>query len=114
MTQDIDFLLYPSYENALKVMKSLEEFGFGEAGIPQSYFEKEGSAIHLGVEPNRIDLLTSLKGVSNDHVFSDLRRVDLEGVQINIISLTDPLESKRQSARPRDKADADELSKSQS
>lgn len=61
MTQDIDILLFPSKENAAKVNKSLEEFGFGDAGIPQEYFEKEGSAIHLGVEPNRIDLLTRLK-----------------------------------------------------
>jgi hypothetical protein len=45
------------------------EFGFGGAGIPQSFFEKRGSAVHLGVEPNRIDLLTNLKDMDLDDVF---------------------------------------------
>ena len=65
MTQDIDFLLYPSKQNAENVMNALREFGFGNAGIPQELFEKTGAAVHLGAEPNRIDLLTHLTGVSN-------------------------------------------------
>lgn len=39
MTQDIDFLLLPSKENAENVMNALEEFGFGNAGIQQELFE---------------------------------------------------------------------------
>ena len=108
-TQDIDFLLYPSKENATKVMQCLTEFGFGNAGIPQQYFEKEGSAIHLGTEPNRIDLLTMLKGISNDEIFSNIDRVQLDKIDVNIISLPDLIKAKRSSKRPRDIADADEL-----
>ena len=109
-TQDIDFLLYPSKENAIRIMKCLTDFGFGDAGIPQKYFEKEGSAIHLGTEPNRIDLLTKLKGISNDEIFSNMGRIRLDEIDVNIISLPDLLKSKRNSKRPRDQADADELS----
>lgn len=109
MTQDIDFLLYPSRENALKIMQCLDEFGFGNAGIPQEYFEKEGTAVHLGAEPNRIDLLTRLKGVSNDRIFTNIKRISFGGVEVNIISLPDLIETKRNSDRTRDNADADEL-----
>mgnify|MGYP001381804718 CR=1 FL=1 len=112
-TQDIDLLVYPSTENARKVMISLTEFGFGEAGIPQAYFEKTGSAVHLGVEPNRIDLLTHLKDVANDQIFTNMKRVELEGVPVNIISLPDLIESKRRSDRPRDRADAEELERTE-
>jgi hypothetical protein len=39
-------LIYPSEENAQQVMDALTEFGFGDAGIPQEYFTREGTAIH--------------------------------------------------------------------
>ncbi len=110
-THDIDFLLFPSKENASKIMKALTEFGFGEAGIPEEFFMKEGTAIHIGVEPNRIDFLTVLKGVSNIEVFKHIKRVDFEGTKLNIISKNDLLQSKKASERLKDLADAEELEK---
>lgn len=110
-TQDIDFLLHPSTANAKKIITSLAEFGFGQAGIPQEYFEKEGAAIHLGVEPNRIDLLTCLKGVGNDQIFANKKRARFESIRMNIISLEDLIQAKRQSDRLKDRADAEELEK---
>jgi predicted nucleotidyltransferase len=110
-TQDIDFLVMPSQENAQNIMKALSEFGFGSAGIPQEYFEREGTAVHLGVEPNRIDLLTHLKGISYETVFKNRERVILDGITLNIIAYSDLLAAKRHSERPRDLADVDELEK---
>ena len=111
-TQDIDFLNLPSKENAENLMKALSDFGFGGAGIPQEYFEREGTAVHLGVEPNRIDLLTSLQGVLNATIFDNVERVEFGGILLNIIAYDDLLAAKRHSERPRDLADADELEKS--
>jgi hypothetical protein len=37
-----------------------------EYDLVGGFAEKEGRAIHLGVEPNRIDLLTHLKGITNE------------------------------------------------
>lgn len=110
-TQDIDFLIFPSEENASKIMKALTEFGFGNAGIPEEYFSKEGTAVHIGVEPNRIDFLTTLKGVSNTEIFKHINRVDFEGTKLNIISKKDLLLSKKASERLKDLADAEELEK---
>lgn len=111
-TQDIDLLVYPSQANAKRVMAALTEFGFGNAGIPREYFEREGSAIHLGSEPNRIDLLTHLQGVKNDQLFAGARRVRFEGIDVNMISYQDLLRVKKSSGRLRDLADAEELEKS--
>ncbi len=108
-TQDIDFLVYPSNENASRLMSALTDFGFGGAGIPEETFEQPGSVVHLGVEPNRIDLLTHLKGVKNDHIFSNIKRVVIYDVAVNMISLQDLIAAKRSSDRPRDRADAEEL-----
>ena len=110
-TQDIDFLVMPSPENAQNLMLALAEFGFAGAGIPQKLFEREGTAVHLGVEPNRIDLLTRLKGVSNEEIFTNKERVKLGGTSLNIIAYSDLLAAKRNSDRPRDLADVDELEK---
>ena len=110
-TQDIDVLVYPSTDNAKRIMLALNDFGFGSAGIPPALFEQPGGAVHLGAAPNRIDLLTSLKGVSNDTIFDDARRVEIEGLNVNLISLENLLNVKQSSDRPRDRADADELAK---
>jgi hypothetical protein len=111
-TQDIDFLIYPSEENAKKIIAALNDFGFGKAGIPKEFFEKAGSAIHLGVEPNRIDFLTHLVGINNDQIFSNLEKVILEDTELLVIAYQDLIEAKRKSKRLRDQADADELEKS--
>jgi len=110
-TQDIDFLIYPSQDNADRMMEALSIFGFGEAGIPKEYFTKEGAAIHIGVEPNRIDFLTSLKGLDNDTIFKNLQDAKIEGISIKIISLADLIKVKKYSERLKDKADAEELEK---
>jgi predicted nucleotidyltransferase len=108
-TQDIDFLVYPSRENAEKIKQAMTEFGFGNAGIPFDLFEKEGSAIHLGVEPNRIDMLTHLQGIGNEQIFQNRKRVELQGIQVNMISLEDLIRVKRRSQRLKDQADAEAL-----
>lgn len=108
-TQDIDLLVYPSRDNAERVMAALTAFGFGSAGIPQAVFETPGSAIHLGAEPNRIDLLTRLKGVENDAIFREAERAEIDGASIPVIAREHLIEAKQCSDRARDQADAEEL-----
>ena len=55
--------------------------------------------------------MTSLKGMSSREILKGSRRVEIEGAAVNIISFEDLLRVKRSSDRPRDLADADELSK---
>jgi hypothetical protein len=93
------------------MIRALDEFGFGSAGITMDCFESVGTAVHLGVEPNRIDLLTNLKGVSNEEIFKRKKRIKYEKMFLNIISLKDLLECKRCSDRLKDLADVDELEK---
>ena len=110
-TQDMDVLVYPSSANATRLVGAIEDFGFAGTGIPRRLFESEGGAVHLGVEPNRIDILTSLVGATNDEIFARSEVVQIDYVEVSIISLEDLLRVKRGSRRPRDLADADELSK---
>src|SRR5271156_5028279 len=61
---DIDFLVRPSHENALRLTAALDQFGFGSLGITLEDLSVENRVIQLGVEPNRIDLMTSISGIS--------------------------------------------------
>jgi len=110
-TQDIDLLIYPSRENAGRMMDALKEFGFGNAGIPRSCFEHEGNVVHLGVEPNRIDLLTSLKGLDKDDLFDRSIVATCDDLTFPIISYCDLLAAKMASSRAKDRADVEELKK---
>ena len=110
-TQDIDLLIYPSLENAEKNHGLPKKIGFGQADIPRKYFEVAGSAIHLGVEPNRINILTHLIGISNDQIFNNIKKVKIDNIFINIISLNNLLNAKRKSKRLKDLADTEKLSK---
>ncbi|MBN1130201.1 MAG: nucleotidyltransferase [Chitinispirillaceae bacterium] len=112
LTQDIDILIDPSPRNAKKMILVLEEFGFGGVGFSEKLFQGKGTAVHLGVEPNRIDILTSLKGVSNAVIFSRLKKVRLQGIVIPVISLSDLIRCKKNSKRLKDLADAEALENS--
>src|ERR1041385_7383450 len=63
-TEDIDFFIKISEENATKMFSVLEDFGFGRIGIRREDFLKNGQVVQLGRPPNRIDILTSITGVS--------------------------------------------------
>jgi hypothetical protein len=61
--------------------------------------------------PYRIDLLTSIDGVSFDDAWRDRTSVRVEGQEIPLISREDFLRNKRATGRLRDLADAEELEK---
>lgn len=111
MTQDIDFVVYPSSENAAIMMRVLSDFGFAGAQIPKEKFEVEGTAIHLGVEPNRIDILTNLFRMDNKAMFENTQQGQFGDMTISIISRTDLIAAKQKSPRLKDQADAEELAK---
>lgn len=63
-TGDIDLLLRPTLENAARIERVLMEFGFASLWLKAADFLHPERIVQLGVAPNRIDLLTSLTGVT--------------------------------------------------
>ena len=56
-------------ENADKPMAVIEAFGFKHAGIKREDFLQVDHVIQLGGEPNRIDILTGISGLSFDEAW---------------------------------------------
>lgn len=63
-TGDMDVLVRPDLENARHILDALVEFGFGSLGLTEEDFAAPDRIIQLGVAPIRVDIVTSLTGVS--------------------------------------------------
>jgi len=110
LTMDLDLLILPSAENARRLGLALQDFGFGDAGIPLSVFTQEGAAVSLGVQPNQIDLLTSMSSQPTAEIIRNCVPTSLAGIPVPVTAKADLVRAKRESARPKDLADLHELS----
>jgi hypothetical protein len=63
-TQDLDILVDPTPANARRVAAAIREFGFAETARDWRWFAKPYRITMLGRLPHRIDVLTSISGVS--------------------------------------------------
>jgi len=63
-TGDIDFWIENSLENAQKIENTLLQFGFGSLDIDVEDFQKPDYIVQLGFQPNRIDIITGISGVT--------------------------------------------------
>ncbi len=110
-TKDIDIWIERSEENAKKVLKVLDAFGFSNVGLKLEDFLEEDNIVQLGYEPVRIDILMSLKGVDFDSAWES-KTVGQYGDEIcYYISVEDLIKNKSSTGRLIDKADVEILEK---
>jgi hypothetical protein len=109
-TADLDLLVRPSRENADR-LQSLSAFGFGTLEIKRDDFESHDRVIQLGVSPNRIDLLTSISGVTFEEAWCTRLDAELDGIAVPFIGLAALIRNKEHTGRARDLGDAEELRK---
>lgn len=105
----MDIWLNPNQENAGLILKSVNEFGFSSFNLTVSDFTKPGNVIQLGYPPLRIDLLTEIDGVTFEECFQNRRQVTIDNLTVNFIGYNDLLKNKRESGRPKDIDDIDNL-----
>lgn len=108
-TGDLDILVRATPENAAKLVDLLNHFGFADSGFKESDFTQLGQLIQLGRAPNRIDLLTSITGVTVDEAFASKVPAELDGVPVFILSKDALIRNKRAVGRPQDIADLSTL-----
>jgi predicted nucleotidyltransferase len=110
-TKDIDILVEPSSENAEKILKVLEEFGFKELAISRDDLTTEGNILQLGYEPLRIDLLTNLEGFLFEDIWQNRNEGEYGAQTVYFIGLDDLIRSKKLAGRPEDRIDVELLKK---
>lgn len=108
-TGDIDFFVEPSQENAQRIAQVLERFGFAGTGLTAEDFTTTDLVVQLGVEPNRIDLMTSISGVSFDEAWLTREYGEIDGLRLAFISKALLKLNKAAVGRKQDLADIDYL-----
>ena len=108
-TGDLDILVRPKKDNARRILTALADFGFGAAGLNEEDFSEIGKITQLGYPPVRIDLITSLTGVSWNEVFSNKSQGTYGGVPVNYIGRDQLILNKRLTRRKKDLSDLEAL-----
>jgi hypothetical protein len=108
-TKDLDVWIEPKIQNANNVLNALTAFGFGSLDITADDFLEEGNIIQLGYPPNRIDLITSLKGLMFENCYPERVQVEIQGVLIDFIDIENLKTNKKATGRPQDLADLENL-----
>lgn len=102
-------MIDPGAENARRVLQALTQFGFADLGILTEDLQCPGKMVQLGISPNRIDLLTSITGVSFEEAWASREPADLDGVNVFFIGRTPLIHNKESTGRAKDLGDAEEL-----
>ena len=108
-TGDVDILIRQSRQNAERVLAALTQFGFASLGIRADDLLRSEGIIQLGYPPVRIDILTTISGVSFDEVWAGRIQGDFGGIPTQYIGKAELLANKRSTGRGKDIGDAEEL-----
>ncbi|MBI5815113.1 MAG: nucleotidyltransferase [Nitrospinae bacterium] len=108
-TGDLDIFIKPSFDNARRIVAALAEFGFGSMGLAEDDFAKEDSVVQLGVPPVRVDIISSITGVTWPDAFAGKVEGSYGDIPINFIGREQFIANKRAIGRKRDMADIEAL-----
>jgi len=108
-TGDLDILVKPDPDNAQKILLALTEFGFGSLGLTSQDFIETERVVQLGVPPVRIDIITSLTGVTWPEAWAGKISSRFGDVPVYIIGRAEFVMNKRALGRKRDLADMEAL-----
>ena len=108
-TGDIDFFVEASPQNAERIGQVLHQFGFANVGVAEEDFTAADQVVQLGVEPHRMDLMTSISGVAFEEAWNTREYGDLDGLQVPYISRELLKRNKAAVGRKQDLADLDYL-----
>jgi hypothetical protein len=110
-TGDIDLFVKPDLANAKHILAALSEFGFESLNISEADFTSPDNVVQLGVPPVRIDLMTSLTGVSWEKAQAGKVRGNCDNTPVYFISKQELIANKAALGRQKDLADIEALEK---
>lgn len=108
-TGDMDIWVLTSTDNATKVVKTLKDFGVPQADELRPIFLLEKRVLGMGIPPYKIEVVTTIDGVSFEECFLNRKTVEIEGVEIPYLSLSDLRKNKKASGRFKDLNDLEHL-----
>ena len=110
-TKNIDIFIESSRTNAENLLNAIRDFGFEKIDLKNKDFLEPDQVIQLGIEPLRIDILTSIKGVTFKSAWGNRKIYGYGDIKANFISKQDLIKNKRALGRTQDLADIEKLEK---
>lgn len=108
-TKDLDVWVRPTPENAARVWQALIEFGAPLERLTVDDLYTPGMICQIGVDPARIDILTSPAGLDFDSAWHRRVMFEVKDAKFPFLSRNDLIASKRAAGRPNDLRDIEEL-----
>ena len=108
-TADMDLWVLPSPGNAAAVLEALRHFGAPLHDLSEADLEKDDTVFQIGVAPRRIDIITSVSGLTFEAAVQNAIEADIEGLRVQILSIQDLIRNKTATGRAKDLADVDAL-----
>jgi hypothetical protein len=108
-TKDLDLWIEPDLNNARAVLAALAEFGAPIADVQPEELTEPEVFFQIGVDPVRVDILTSVLGLDFQTAWGRKIEVDFSGEQAPVLCREDILAAKIASGRARDRIDARQL-----
>jgi hypothetical protein len=108
-TKDLDLWIWVNKENANNLIQSLKDFGFDSPDLKPEDFLTPGYVVQLGYPPNRIDLLTEVKGVNFETCYESKVQFKIENTIIYFIDIESLKKNKKAVGRHQDLADLENL-----
>ena len=108
-TVDMDIWVATTPHNAPKIVSVLKEFGFDVPDLSPELFLTDGQVIRMGVPPVRLEILTSISGVTFTECYAARVIAELDGVRANLISLEHLRKNRAAAGRLKDLNDLDNL-----
>lgn len=108
-TKDLDIWIRPSRENAAKTAKALRAFGVPLIEVTEEDFAEGGLQFMIGIYPNAIDFLTSIKGLDFEETWRSKHTFETSSGNVHYLAPTDLITAKRAVGRTQDLADIEEI-----
>jgi predicted nucleotidyltransferase len=102
-TKDLNIWVDRSAANAQALFEALARFGAPLKGLMPTDFTEPEVFYQIGIEPVRIDILTSVSGLEFESTWERRLIVDFDGERVGVLAREDLLLSKRAAGRPRDR-----------
>jgi hypothetical protein len=108
-TGDMDIWVASTPKNAAKILTVLEQFGFAESALSREILLKPDQIVRMGVPPIRIELLTSISGVTFSECYARRMVDQVDGIEVSLIGLQELKINKKAAGRLKDLNDLEEL-----
>jgi hypothetical protein len=106
-TKDIDFLVATDEPNLERLQRAL--YDFGAPPLDATQFKGKNAVYRMGRPPIQIDLINKADGIDILDCYSRRTLVQVDGVDVSLISRQDLLVNKRASGRLQDLADMEKI-----